>query len=90
VRWLLLVIAISVQQVPDRDTPRNGPYENKEGHRCWKHPDQVFNGLTFHQCPCEMRCDEHGDRREDYSCVTACNKGQQCVCHADETCEAPQ
>ena len=86
-KWWLLALAIVAVQEPDRTGPRNGPYHNMEGHRCWRNPDQVVNKLTFHQCGCIMRCDEHGDRMEDYSCLTACSQGKQCVCHHDESCE---
>lgn len=84
---LLLALGVALGTQAPPQTPREGPYAHQDGHRCWRHPDQVFNELTFHQCGCKLHCDEHGNAREDYDCQTACNAKNQCVCHADEGCE---
>jgi hypothetical protein len=83
-KWLLLIVALGIQA----QMPREGPYAHQAGHRCWRHNDQVFQGITFHKCDCKLHCDTNGNPVEDYDCVTSCNAREQCVCHTDEPCES--
>jgi len=62
----------------------HGPYANVPGATCWRR-ETIAEQKQYH-CDCKMMCENNG--MEDRSCLTFCGSNQ-CICHADETCDAP-
>lgn len=85
---LLLMVGLAAQE-PQIGAPPDGPFAFKEGHLCWKQPDQTYNGKTFHECHCVVVACIDGEPAGGHNCVTYCGT-KQCVCHADEPCDMDQ
>lgn len=87
-RFLLILILLISQDV-QVGRPGDGPYANLDGHVCWRQPDETYNGISYHKCPCKMSACNMGEVMETTDCLTYCGK-KQCVCHADERCDTPE
>lgn len=89
-RYVMLLLLLLAQDAPVQvGRPPDGPYANLANHVCWRQPDQIYKGITYHQCPCTMSACDMGEVLETKNCLTYCGN-KQCVCHADEACPAPE
>lgn len=69
---------------------RMGPHEGEPGAICYRGETQTSATRTMYHCACKLVC-EGMDIREQDDCETSCSpNGDQCKCHADEQCDAPE
>lgn len=85
------VLFVMVQQEPQHlPSHRMGPHEGEPNAFCYRgDTEHTPSGRTLYHCECKLVC-EGMDVREQDDCETSCSpNGEQCKCHADESCDAP-